>query len=184
MLVELDNHGNISGSRCGDLAGIAFARLRIKVDDGFGPAAACGCTHFEQALYQEVGLHLGLEVLRFVQRGLCQPVKLGYLHFEGLFHFLCSRRQKLQCSHTPSSNVCQAVEGGQFPCSDTVDFRPFVEHLVAQWSSSESAMKEGSPPKSFSLSPYTGNPFLTETLWMEARKGAMSYPLTRKSRSK
>ena len=59
VFVELDNHGDISRCRCGDLAGITFARLRIKVD------------------------------------------------------------------------VCQTVEGGQFPCADTVDFRPFVEHLVA-----------------------------------------------------
>ena len=39
----------------------------------------------------------------------------------------------------------------------------------------QSAMNEGNPPKSFSESAYTGKPFLTETLFTEARNGAMSH---------
>ncbi len=45
-----------------------------------------------------------------------------------------------------------------------------------QWSGMESAMNEGNPPKSLSLSGYTGNPFFAIFPAIEALNGAISYP--------
>ena len=131
MLVELDNHGDVSGLWGRYLTGVAFVRFRIDVDDRFRPAPSGGRTYLEQALDHEVRLYLDLEVLRLVQRRLGQLVEVGYLDLERLFHLFGCRRQKFQRPHAPPADIRQTVEGRQFPCADAMGFCPFVEYLVS-----------------------------------------------------